>query len=432
MKHTQIFTKTKKEAPSDEVAKNAILLYRANYIYKEMAGVYSFLPLGLRTLNKIENILRKHMNRISNEIFMSSLAPKELWEITNRLNTVDVLFKASPANENSKNKSNNEYVLNSTHEELVTPIAQDHGLSYKDFPISYYQIQTKFRNEPRAKSGLLRGREFRMKDMYSFHATEESFVNFYEKSKEVYIDFYKEIGLGNDTFIASASGGDFTERLSHEFQTIVPAGEDTVYIDREKGISYNKEVVSENAEENIKNFGYDISKLEQVKACEVGNIFPLEDKFTKAFNFQYTDENNQKQLVKYMGCYGIGSSRTMGVLVEKFADEKGLIWPKNIAPFEIEIISLHKEIHDNVYDTTERIYNDLESKFETLWDDRNGSPGQKLNDADLYGCPIQVIVGEKSLAEGMVEVKVRKTGEITKVETNLVLNYINHIWPNVF
>jgi prolyl-tRNA synthetase len=163
MKHTQIFTKTKKEVPSDEVAKNAILLYRANYIYKEMAGVYSYLPLGLRTLNKIENILRKHMNRISNEIFMSSLAPKELWEITNRINTVDVLFKASPANENSKNRSNNEYILNCTHEDLVTPIASDYGLSYKDFPISYYQIQTKFRNEPRAKSGLLRGREFRMK-----------------------------------------------------------------------------------------------------------------------------------------------------------------------------------------------------------------------------------------------------------------------------
>jgi prolyl-tRNA synthetase len=318
MLHSKIFVKSKKEDPTDEVSKNAILLHKASYIYKEMAGVYSYLPFGLRTLTKIENLVRKHMDKIGNEIFMSSLAPKELWETTKRIDTVDVLFKASAANEFSKNKSGNEYILNSTHEELVTPIAIDFGKSYKDFPLAYYQIQTKFRNEPRVKSGLLRGREFRMKDLYSFHIDEQDFLKYYEEAKNAYMDFYHDVGLGEDTFIASASGGDFTQRFSHEFQTLVDAGEDVIYIDREKKVSYNKEVVSEDAQENIKNFGYDVSKLPLEKACEVGNIFPLESKFTKAFNFQYTDKDNQKKLVEYMGCYGIGPSRVMGVLVEKF------------------------------------------------------------------------------------------------------------------
>jgi prolyl-tRNA synthetase len=435
MLHSKLFLKTKKEVPSDEVAKNAILLHKANYIYKEMAGVYSYLPMGMRVLNKIENLVRKHMDKIGNEIYMSSLAPKELWEATGRINEVDVLFKVSAANENSKNKSSNEYILNSTHEELVTPIALDYGRSYKDFPFAYYQIQTKFRNEPRAKNGLLRGREFRMKDLYSFHTNEKDFLDYYENAKKVYMDFYNEVGIGADTFIASASGGDFTHRFSHEFQTIIPAGEDIIYIDREDKISYNKEVVSENSEENIKNFGKDVSKLEQVKACEVGNIFPLETKFTKAINFTYTDENNQKRLVEFMGCYGIGPSRVMGVLVEKFGDEKGLVWPKSVAPFDIEIVSLHKEEGDEVYKKAESIYKILHTPggvYDVLFDDRNLSAGVKLNDADLYGIPVQIIIGQKSLEEGMVEVKVRKTGQVEKVKVEKIKEYIESIWPEVF
>lgn len=432
MLHSKLFSKTKKEVPSDEVSKNAILLHKANFIYKEMAGVYSFLPLGLRVLNKIENLVRKHMDKIGNEIFMSSLAPKELWETTGRINVVDVLFKATAANENSKNKSNNEYILNSTHEELVTPIALDYGRSYKDFPVAYYQIQTKFRNEPRAKSGLLRGREFRMKDLYSFHITEEDFLNYYEQAKKSYMDFYNDVGLGEDTFIASASGGDFTNRYSHEFQTICEAGEDIIYVDRVNKISYNKEVVSVDAEENIKNFGTDISKLEQVKACEVGNIFPLETKFTKAFNFQYTDENNQKKLVEYMGCYGIGPSRVMGVIVEKFSDENGLVWPKAVAPFQIEVISLHKESGDDVFEKSKDIYNSLQGKYEVLFDDRDLSVGNKLNDADLYGIPVQIIIGSKNLENGEVEIKVRKTGEIEKIKVEELTSKLESIWQKVF
>lgn len=443
MLHSKIFVKTKKETPTDEVSKNAILLHKANYIYKEMAGVYSFLPFGLRTLNKIENLVRKHMDKIGSEILMSSLAPKELWEKTGRIDEVDVLFKVNAANENSKNKSNNEYILNSTHEELVTPIALDYVKSYKDFPVAFYQIQTKFRNEPRAKSGLLRGREFRMKDLYSFHTSEADFLNYYEQAKKVYMDFYTEIGLGEDTFIASASGGDFTKMFSHEFQTIVDAGEDIIYIDRENKVSYNKEVVSDNAEENIKNFGKDISQLEQAKACEVGNIFPLESKFTEAFNFQYTDENNIKQIVPFMGCYGIGPSRIMGVLVEKYGDEKGLVWPKNISPFALEVISLHKENNeeDNVFKFANDLYTYLNSdgcefKGEVLFDDRNLGVGNKLNDADLYGIPLQIIVGQKNLDRNVIEVKSRKTGEMFELNSGLSLEElayeIKSIWQKTF
>ena len=249
MRQSQLFIKTRKEAPTDEVSKNAILLTRAGFIHKEMAGVYTFLPLGLRVLKKIEDIIRRHMDTIGNEIVMSSLAPRDLWEKTGRLDVVDVLMKTSPANKASEEKSTNSYILNPTHEELITPIASEYARSYKDLPCAFYQIQTKFRNEARAKSGLLRGREFRMKDLYSFHRSEEDLNLYYEKAKEVYMNIYKDIGLGDDTFITLAGGGDFTKQFSHEFQTVVEAGEDIVYLDRKNKIAYNKEVVTaENAE----------------------------------------------------------------------------------------------------------------------------------------------------------------------------------------
>jgi prolyl-tRNA synthetase len=304
---------------------------------------------------------------------------------------VDVLFKAVAANENSQKKSSNEYVLNSTHEELITPIAIEYGKSYKNFPFAYYQIQTKFRNEPRAKSGILRGREFRMKDLYSFHTSTEDFVQYYEKVKNAYLDFFKELGLEKDTYVTTASGGDFTEKLSHEFQVVCDAGEDTIYINPSTNTAYNQEVL----EIELQNNNLKKEDLKEIKACEVGNIFTLVDRFTKDFNFTYKDENGENQLVKDMGCYGIGTTRVMGVIVEKYGDEKGLVWPKNIAPYEVEIVSLHKEEHDKVYDTAERIHLDIKETFETLWDDRLLSPGNKLADADLYGSPVQIILVKK-------------------------------------
>lgn len=415
MRQSKLYTKTLREAPSDEVSKNAILLTRAGFIHKEMAGVYTFLPLGLRVLKKIEDIVRRHMDTIGNELVMSSLSPRELWETTGRLDVVDVLMKTAPANKASEEKSTNSYILNPTHEELITPIASLYARSYKDLPTAFYQIQTKFRNEARAKSGLLRGREFRMKDLYSFHRSEEDLKTYYEHSKKVYMDIYREIGLADDTFITVAGGGDFTKEFSHEFQTLVEAGEDIIYLDRKNNIAYNKEVVTQ---ENAQRLGVDFDTLEQVKACEVGNIFPLGTKFTTAFDYTYTDEQGQKQPV-YMGCYGIGPSRLMGVITEKFADEKGLVWPAAIAPFSLHLIAISKDKDSEASKLAEDVYTKLtQAGVEVLFDDRDEGAGSKFADSDLIGIPMRVVVSDKSLEKGGVEIKERTSdqSEIITVE----------------
>lgn len=415
MRQSKLYTKTRKEAPSDEVSKNAILLTRAGYIHKEMAGVYTFLPLGLRVLTKIENIVRRHMDKIGTELVMPSLSPRENWEKTGRADTVDVLMKTAPANKVSEEKSTNSYILNPTHEELITPIGAEYLRSYKDLPAAYYQIQTKFRNEARAKSGLLRGREFRMKDLYSFHRDEADLMAYYEQAKHSYMDICREIGIGNDTFITVAGGGDFTKEFSHEFQTVVEAGEDIIYLDRKNKVAYNKEVVTE---ENTKRLGVDFGSLEQVKACEVGNIFPLGTKFTKAFDYTYTDEEGKQQDV-YMGCYGIGPSRLMGVVVEKFADEKGLVWPASIAPFSMHLILISKDKDSETAKTAEDLYKKLSDKhIEVLFDDRDESAGAKFADSDLIGIPMRVVISDKSLEKGGVEIKERTSdaSEIVTVE----------------
>jgi prolyl-tRNA synthetase len=415
MRQSHLYTKTRKEAPSDEVSKNAILLSRAGYIHKEMAGVYTFLPLGLRVLRKIEDIIRRHMDTIGNEVLMTALAPVSLWETTGRINSVDVLMKTAPANEKAKEKSDTSYVLGSTHEEMITPLVKEYVRSYKDLPVAFYQIQTKFRNEARAKSGILRGREFRMKDLYSFHVSEDDLKQYYEKSKEVYMNVFRELGLGDDTFITLASGGDFTKDFSHEFQTLCEAGEDTIFLDRKSKIAYNKEVVNE---ETAKRLGVDFAVMEEVRACEVGNIFPLGTKFTDAFEFSYVDESDAKSPV-YMGCYGIGPTRLMGVIVEKFADEKGLVWSNAVAPFSLHLLSLTKDKEGEAAKKAEELYKTLTDRgVEVLFDDREASAGEKFADSDLIGIPMRVVVSDKSLAAGGVEIKERRseTSEIVSIE----------------
>ncbi len=420
MRQSHLFTKTRKDAPKDEVSKNAILLTRAGFIHKEMAGVYTMLPLGLRVLSKIESSIRRHMDQIGNELLMTALSPKETWETTGRIETVDVLMKTLPANKVSEEKSSASYILGSTHEEMITPIAQEYTRSYKDLPVSFYQIQTKFRNEARAKSGLLRGREFRMKDLYSFHKDEDDLKTYYEIAKKSYLDIFREIGLGDDTFITLAGGGDFTKDFSHEFQTLCEAGEDTIYLDRKNNIAYNKEVVTD---ENAQKLGIDFTAFEQVKACEVGNIFPLNTKFSKAFDYTYTDENGDKKDV-YMGCYGIGPTRLMGVIVEKYADDKGLIWPESIAPFSIHLLTLSKDKSGESYEKAEQLYKNLtDAHVEVLFDDREESAGAKFADSDLIGIPMRVVVSDKSLASGGVEIKERKSekSEIVTIEQLLTM-----------
>jgi prolyl-tRNA synthetase len=345
---------------------------------------------------------------------MTSLSPKSNWEQTGRIDTVDVLMKTSPANAAAKAKNDTEYILNSTHEDMITPLVQLYAQSYKDLPVSVYQIQTKFRNEPRAKSGLLRCREFRMKDLYSFHTSEEDLLRFYEEAKAVYTRVYERLGIGESTFITLASGGDFTTNYSHEFQTICEAGEDTIFLDRENNIAYNREVTTP---EDSKKLGVDFSKLEEVRACEVGNIFPLNTKFSKAFDYQYVAEDGTKKPV-YMGSYGIGPSRLVGVLVEKFADEKGLVWPKAVAPFQVHLIDIQSS------ERGQEIYDQLtEAGVEVLWDDRDERAGAKFADADLIGIPVRLVISAKT--GDKVEVKNRNedTNALKTVEE--VIKIIN-------
>lgn len=539
MKYSQQPFRTTKMVSGELSSKNAKLLTQAGYIHQEVAGVYTLLPLGLRVLNKIERIIRQEMDKVAVEVSMTALAPKQIWQQTGRLETVDVLMSTAGANPASQAKNSTSYVLNSTHEEMVTPLVQAFVQSYKDLPVAVYQIQTKFRNEPRAKTGLLRCREFRMKDAYSFHRTPADLQRYYDQMKDVYLTIFRRLGLGEDTVIALASGGDFTSDYSHEFQTIVPAGEDTLFIVPSTKLCFNREVapsqapkladqdeplqpltevegkgligVSELAkflqlpvakttktllfsaegeqliaavvrggydvdEEKLKkvagvkqlqlaspavvqevtgaevgyagplglpatvkvfydestadrrNFEcganktnyhtinvnwerdlplpeqfYDLKVAQEgdaypetgeryqvVRGCEVGNIFPLHTKFAQAFDFRYLDEQGKPQIV-YMGCYGIGPSRLLGVITEKYADERGLVWPSQVAPFQVHLVDLQQTEKAAV------VYQQLQAAgIEVFWDDRPVRAGEKFADADLLGIPYRVVISAKT------------------------------------
>lgn len=566
-----MFGKTNKKAKEFDSV-NATLLIKAGYIDQVMAGVYSYLPLGLKVMKKIEDVVRIEMDKISNEILMSSLSPRELWQKTGRLDSVDVMMETRGASAVSLAKSDARYILNPTHEELVTPLAQKFTLSYKQLPLSLYQIQTKFRNEARAKSGLLRGREFRMKDMYSFHTNMDDMLKYYEVVKQAYTNVYKNLGIGESTIIALASGGDFAKDFSHEFQTICEAGEDQIFMSG-SGINYNKEVapatapkftqndeqVAEMQEvlgegligvdalakflnipvekttktlfyqageemiaiairgdyevnelklrlaldikdiklasaEMIKaktgaevgyagvinlpndvklyfddsckgrvnfetganktnyhvinvNFGRDLNEPEKyfdfklvkegdldpatgeaykvVKASEVGNIFTLSDKYSSAFDFKFVDEQGKQQTV-YMGCYGIGISRTMGIIVEKFHDDNGIIWPKEVAPFLVHLIGLNLE-DEAVKTKAESLYNELTSQgIEVLFDDRKDiNPGEKFGDADLIGNPIRIVISRKSAEQ--CEVSKRGEAERQMLSVSDTINFVKSL-----
>jgi prolyl-tRNA synthetase len=561
MKYTQILLKTLKESPADENSRNAELLIRGGFINKEMAGVYSYLPLGLKVLRKIENIVREEMEAVgASEILMPALSQKKNWEQTGRWDTVDILFKMELS-------GNREIALNPTHEEVVTPLVQTFANSPKDFPKCVFQIQNKFRNEPRAKSGLLRGREFLMKDAYSFHTTQEDFEKYYSVMTNAYHQVYKRLGIGDITKLVAADGGAFSE-FSHEFQTLSPIGEDEIfyiksedrYINREitpctalrwnnaeeiiapmedvlgKGIigvtelakflkipvekttktilfetengnviaatvRGNREIDTRKlrklvgcksldlaSEETVKrvtgspvgyagvlnlpqevqvfwdetcqdrvnfemgankenyhtiniNFGRDIEKpkhfydikvaqagdfypetgepYETYNAIEVGNIFPLANKFSKAFKF------NSDGVDIIMGCYGIGISRIMGVLAEIFSDEKGLIWPKNVAPAKVYLAPIGRE--DAVYEKADALYNELQKAgIEVLYDDRREKkvgPGQKFADAELIGVPYRVVISERSMETGTVEIVTRKTGETKNISSDKLISF---------
>lgn len=396
MRQSKLFTKTKKENPADEVSKNAEFLIRAGFIHKEMAGVYSYLPLGFRVLKKIENIIREEMDQVGGqEVLMSTFQPKENWEKTGRWNDFDALYKVADS-------AGREVALGPTHEEIIVPILKNYISSYKDFPVAVYQIQNKFRMELRSKSGILRGREFMMKDMYSFHTSMEDFESFYEKMKEVYKTVFNRAGIGHLTYLTFASGGTFS-KYSHEFQTITSAGEDTIYVDEEKSIAVNKEVLND---EVLEQLGLNKEKLVEHKAIEVGNIFDLKTKYSAPFDLSYTDEKGEKHTV-LMGCYGIGLGRLLGTVVETLSDDKGIIWPESIAPYSVHLLALGDD--EQVLAEANKVYESLvKAGVEVLFDDRMDlSAGEKFSDADLIGIPFRAVVSARSLKENGIELKKR-------------------------
>jgi len=416
MRQSHLFTKTRKEVPADEVSKNAELLLRGGFIHKEMAGVYSYLPLGLRVLQKIENIIREEINKVGGqEVLLSSFQPKENWEKTGRWETMNDLYKVIDS-------SGREVALGPTHEEIVVPILKNYVSSHKDFPLAVYQIQNKFRMELRAKSGILRGREFLMKDMYSFHTTAEDFEEFYNKMKDVYKTIFTKVGIGHLTYLTFASGGTFS-KYSHEFQTITPAGEDTIYINKDSNIALNKEVFNDEVLDQLGLLA-DKKKLVENKSIEVGNIFDLKTKYSKPFDLSFTDEKGKKHDV-LMGCYGIGLGRLLGTVVEVLSDDKGIIWPESIAPFRVHLLLLGED--KVVKKEAEKIYENLLKKnVEVLFDDRGEvSAGEKFADSDLLGIPMRAVVSARSLKEGGIEIKKRaeEKGKIISLE-ELLKNYV--------
>ncbi len=564
MRYTKLFGKTLK-ADKEFDTKGVEYLIRGGFIDQVMAGAYTFLPLGVRVLHKIEQIVREEMDKIGVELLMPSIVPTEYWKRTNRFDSVDVLFKVVGANEGSLKKNDAEYVLNPTHEDVITPTAKKFNFSYKDLPFAVYQIQTKFRNEERPKTGLLRTREFRMKDLYSFHKSVEDLKAFYEVAREAYIQVYNRLGLGDQTYYTAASGGDFTEEYSHEFQTRLETGEDLIFRVKSNNQCFNKEIAPSKAvaleqdsemkpmeevlgkgiigvdelskfmgikpsqttktlifesekgilvasvrgdydvnelklkkvagvkelklasDETVEkvtgakvgyagivnlpndvevfiddsieplinfetggnrtdyhlanvNWGRDLQKpkkfhdlkvaksgdlypetseeYEAFKASEVGNIFPLMTKFTDAVDYQFVDADGKSKPV-YMGSYGIGTSRLLGVIAEKFHDDKGMIWPESVAPYKVHLIALG----ENAQEEGLKIYETLtKAGVEVMWDDRGGaSAGEKFNDADLIGLPYRIVVSQKSLEKGGYEVKKRTGEEIKYLNLNSLI-----------
>ncbi|NTW21999.1 prolyl-tRNA synthetase [Candidatus Falkowbacteria bacterium] len=409
MRQSKFFTKVSRDLPKDEESYNAQVLIRAGFIDKVGAGIYTILPLGLRVLSKINLIIREEMDRIGGqELLMPGLNPKEVWQATGRWEGFDALFKL-------KGSDSKEYALGATHEEIVTPLAKKHIFSYKELPVYLYQIQTKFRNEKRAKAGLIRGREFLMKDLYSFHTDEDDLSRFYKLAQKAYFKVFERCGLLDVTYLTFASGGAFS-KYSHEYQTVTEAGEDTIHICDDCQIAINQEIIEEqpgcpNCER---------TDLRQAKAVEVGNIFKLRTKFSKACGLTYKDAEGEQRLVE-MGCYGIGPTRVMGTIVEVHHDDRGVIWPETVAPFKLHLISLNQaKVAEEIYETL------LERGVEVLFDDRDISAGEKFAEADLIGCPFRAVVSEKTLAQGdKVEVKRRKNGTAELVSISRLLDMMS-------
>ena len=394
MRRSQLFIKTRKNAPEGEIAKNAQLLIKAGFVHKVMAGVYAYTPLGIRVVENIKQIVREEMDAIAGkELIMTALQRPETWKGTGRWSddVVDVWFKTAL-------KDGKEVGLAWSHEEAIIEMMKQHITSYKDLPQYVYQFQTKFRNELRSKSGIMRGREFVMKDMYSCSINADEHEAFYQSCIEAYKKVFVRLGLGDDTYVTFADGGAFT-KFSHEFQTICDAGEDVIYVSRAKGIAVNEEVLND---ETLKQLGVTRDELEEVKSAEVGNIFNFGTQKSEEMDFSFTDTAGQKQFV-HLGSYGIGITRVMGVIAEKMSDAKGLVWHTNIAPYTVYLATI-----GDVATPANELYEELKAQgIDVLYDDRDTRPGDKFADADLMGIPYRLVISARTLADSQVELKSR-------------------------
>ena len=427
MKQSQLFFKTAKETSQDTQAISHRFLLRAGFVDQLMAGVYTFLPLGFRVLQKIEGIVRENMKSepvSGQEVLMPALNPKENWQKTGRWNSLDILFKL-------KGRDNKEYVLAPTHEEVIVPLAKKIIFSYRDLPFSLFHIQDKFRDELRVKSGILRTREFMMKDLYSFHATQEDLDKYYDKVAKAYLNIFKECGIysagkNKITYQTLASGGTFS-KYSDEFQTVAKFGEDTIYICKKCSTAINKEIINEN-KVCPKCKG---TNFEEKKAIEVGNIFKLGTKYSLPFDLKFRAKDGKEKPV-IMGCYGIGLGRLMGAIVEVNNDDKGIVWPKKVAPFLVHLIQIENSV--KVRRATEKIYEKVCARgapvSDWLYDDREDkSAGEKLVEADLISIPYRIVVSEKTLNKKSLEFKKRNSEKISLIKENQVLKLIESCTP---
>lgn len=408
MRYSKLFSKTRKQAPKDELTKNAQLLVRAGFVNKLMAGAYSYLPLGLKVLRKIEAIIREEMNNIDGqEVFLPALHPAENWKQTGGWQDIDILFKI-------KSRTKKDYALGQSHEEVITPLIQEYVHSYKDLPIFVYQIQNKYRDELRAKSGILRGREFGMKDMYSFHLNEKDFDRFYQIAKKAYLKIFK--GCGLDAKVTEASGGSFSEKISYEFMVLTAAGEDDILYCNNCEYCLNLTIAK--VKKGTPCPKCKKGSLSQARASEVGNVFDLGNRYTKAFDFFVLDEEGKK-IYPIMGCYGIGTTRLMGVIVEKYNDEKGIIWPKTVSPFQTHLIDISEETKAG------KVYQALKKEgIEILWDDRiDVSAGEKFAEADLIGIPVRLVISKET--GDKIEWKNRKESKSEILKLQEVINRLS-------
>lgn len=403
MRYSEQFARTSKNAPADTESVNARLLTQAGFVDQLMAGVYSYLPLGLRVLRKIENVVREEMNALgAEEVLMPTLHPKANWQTTGGWDNIDVLFKIN-------SRTGNEYALGQSEEEVVTPLVLSRAFSYKQFPLKVYQIHWKYRDELRAKSGIMRGREFFMKDMYSFHTSQEDFDRFYQEAKQSYLRIFKRLGLVAKA--TEASGGAFSKKVSYEFMVLTEAGEDDILYCEECDYCVNVEIAK--TKEGDKCSACGKGSLQAARASEVGNVFDLGKKYGEDFALAYTDENGKKQY-PVMGCYGIGISRAMGVIVEKNHDAQGMAWPKSVAPALVHLVRLGDDAE--VATSADALYNELiQHGVEVLYDDRGETAGVKFADADLIGLPLRLTISKKTLADDVVEWKERTATEARKV-----------------